>query len=126
MDTSTDERKKQMSSTYPTITTTEELRSYLTEVSGNEITDADLFWFVCIFNANSIVESYTTKDIAAMLQEGVKPTDKLSQVQEVIDTFYEDDGDRYNQSLPIVAAVFNFCGKYTEETTIRELIGEDE
>jgi hypothetical protein len=22
--------------------------------------------------------------------------------------------------------VFNFCGKYTEETTIRELIGEDE
>lgn len=107
---------------YPIIKTTEALRSYMAEVSHKEVTDENLIWFVNIYNATMLADSYTTKDIAAMLQGGVEPTNKLEHVQPFLDTFYEDSEDEdYHklQSLYLIKQVLRFYGKY-------ELVGDVE
>lgn len=113
---------------YPTIKTTEELRSFMSTVKtamGKEggVTDENLFWFVCIYNAKLILDSYTTKDIGAMLQGGVDPTNKLDDVQQFIDTFYEDvDSEDVDyaqlQSLYIIREVADFYSAHDKSADV--------
>lgn len=111
--------------TYPTITTTEALRSFMAEVSGEPVSDNQLFWFVCMYNAKLISESFTLSDIAAMLQGGIKPIDSLQDVQGFIDTFYDDDNDvDYNkyQNLHIVRHALEQLGERDKAADISVLI----
>jgi len=111
---------------YPTIKTVEDLRAFMAEVKGEAVDNAQLFWFVCMYNAALIGDSYSRKDIAAMLLGGVKATDSLQDVQDFIDTFYEDGPDEYNQlqSLYIVKFVFNFFSKGVKEEEVQIQIGD--
>lgn len=68
----------------------EQLRQYAEQVSGREIEDEDLIWFVCYQNASMIFNGYTTKDLAAMLRDGVDPTNDIVAVQEYLNTLYDD------------------------------------
>lgn len=107
---------------YPMIKTTEELRSYMAEVSHEEVTDETLIWFVNVYNAKILLDSYSSKDVAAMLQGGVEPTNKLEHVQQFLDTFYEDSEDEDYlklQSLHIIKQVLVFYGEH-------ELVGDVE
>lgn len=114
---------------YPLIKTTEDLRSFMGSVGGEAVTDDRLVWFVCMYNAELISQAYTTKDIAAMLLEGVKATNSLTDVQEFLNTFFEDTGDgNYAklQNLHIVKHVLDFFGKYNAAEEVQEMINEME
>jgi hypothetical protein len=114
-----------MDQKYPTIKTVDALRSFMTTVEGEKVIDGDLIWFVCFQNARLLLDSAGTKDVARMFSDGMAPINQLSHVQEFIDTFQACEGETemYN-TLPLVAMVFNFYSKYTEEEEVDALISD--
>ena len=113
-----------MPNAYPTITTVEQLREVMSSVDGEAARDSRLFWFVCICNATAIGTDYSLKDLAHLLLEGVEPTNKLSDVQDFLDTYYEgcDESDLYIQGLHIMLHIYNFYGLSEQAQQVEDLI----
>lgn len=108
---------------HPIIRNTEQLRSFMESVKHKEVSDNDLTWFVAYFNASMILDAYDTKDLAAMLQEGI-PATTLDSVQPFLDTFYEDydTSHHYLEGLRLVRFIYYFYGKYNDERVVEEEI----
>lgn len=106
------------------IKTTDDLRLYVSEVRGEIIIDDNLFWICCMFNADMILDTYSSKDIANMLLGGVPPFNTLAHVQEFIDGLYEDGDNDYNkaQCLLIKKFVLKLHNKHTEADIIQQEI----
>lgn len=81
------------------IRTIEQLRQYASEVSSREITDDDLIWFICYQNARLMFDSYTTKDLARELRDGIEPTNDIIAVQEYLNTLYDDQDEQYCEEV---------------------------
>ncbi len=72
------------------IRTVEQLRSFLSSVLEREITDQNLIWGNALYNASLVLQSFSVKDLASMMMDGITATNMLSDVQNTIDTFFED------------------------------------
>ena len=75
----------------PIIKDVEALRQQMEKVDPNHemCTDDRLIWYVCIQEARSLSEA-RTKDIASMFRDGITAINSLEQVQEHLDTYFED------------------------------------
>ncbi len=111
------------------IRTVEVLRAIMQVVEdiyckGETITDEDLIWFVCMQEAESLLDSCRTKDIASLFRNGVTPISNLYHVQEHLDTRFED-GEEYHeeQNRYLTAAVYRHFGCHDQAN---ELMEEDE
>lgn len=100
------------------------LRSYLSEVLKQELTDENLIWANCLFEASSIIQSYTTKDLASSLQEGLGPLNKLSDVQNTLDTFFEDELETDNCGAYVVYIIGQVYGQHELANSIEERLEE--
>lgn len=88
------------------------VRAYMVSINpdgADPITDADLCWFNCMWNAirNS---DMSTKDVARQYKEGIPSMHSLAALQRSLDDlFFEDDNDILDQadlSLRIELAKF--------------------
>ena len=114
-----------MDQEYPTIKTIEDLRAFMATVEGQDVSDDDLIWFTCFQNARILLDSSSTKDVARLFAEGMAPIDKLSDVQEFIDTFRLNEGEiEMYHTLPLIAMVFNFYFKTAEEDEVINLMSK--
>ncbi len=52
--------------------------------------------FVCIQHAKMLHEQYSLKDIAKLFHSGISPTNSLSDVNEYLDTIWQDIEDPVN------------------------------
>lgn len=77
------------------IRTAEQLRSFLSTHLQREITNENLIWGNALYNASLALQSFSTKDLASMMMDGITAMNMISDVQCTIDTFFEDveDGD---------------------------------
>lgn len=62
----------------------------------SEITNA-IYWFVALNQAKNLGE-LTTKDLASLFLNGVKPIDR-DDVNEYLNNYYEDYGDDANEMI---------------------------
>lgn len=117
-----------MSHQYPTIKTVDELRAFMTATSIKEVVShADIIWFVCLYNARVVSEAYSLKDIAAMFSEGVAKIDTMHDVQEFLNSLYEEFTEcnalqNEINTLTLVAQVLDFYCKHEEHAQVLELI----
>ena len=75
------------------VKTVEQLREIVSKLVNEQVTDEQLIWGNCCFNATMVFDSYDTKDVAQMFLEGVPSHNNIECVQQVIDQFYEDEGE---------------------------------
>lgn len=72
------------------IRTVEQLRSFLSTVLEREITDQNLIWGNALYNASLALQSFSAKDLASMMMDGITAINMISDVQDTINTFFED------------------------------------
>lgn len=71
------------------LTTAEELKQFVAEHLSEEDRDFDVHWFVATYEARSLLDSCTTKDIASMLMGGCRKIDD-EYVVNFLETLYSD------------------------------------
>lgn len=76
------------------LNTTEALRAYMASVKGEEVSDGDLIWFVCMLNASMHFDCGSVKDLASVYLMGVAPA-TFDDVQYWLDVQFElaEEGD---------------------------------
>lgn len=109
------------------IRTVDQLRDFMQSAVtdfGEPIEDKDLIWFVCMQEAEALLDSCSTKDIASMFLSGIPAINSLADVQAHIDTRFED-GEEYHEdnNKYLVAAVYRFLGQYDKAN---EVVSDDE
>jgi hypothetical protein len=115
------------------IRTIEDLRAFMQVVSdsrgeGKAIVDKDLIWFVCMQEAEMLLDSYRTKDIASLFSSGVQAINTLEQVQDHLDSRFED-GEEYHaeQNRYLLAAIYRHFGLHDQSDELMdENTGDDE
>ncbi len=74
--------------------TYDDLKNELEAYKGEGVDREQVLWFIAITEANTILNSCTTKDVASLLQEGVKAASTDEQIAEWLLTHYDDqEGD---------------------------------
>ena len=106
------------------IKTVEDLRDYIKSITGEVFTDKELIWLNCMYQASSMFDSSSTKDIANVLLEGIKPINQLSDVQDLLDTVYADLDDTTEATLYLQQYVAIHIGNHTLARQLQEQLEE--
>ncbi len=80
------------------LNTVENVREFVNDITKEQISDEELIWFFCMWHADELLESFNTKDLAALLLKGQKPLNTLEQFQNKLDEEYE--GYEENPDFP--------------------------
>lgn len=83
----------------PQVRTVEQLRDAMTLISGKDkpATDDDLIWFTCCQNAE-LLSDMNLRECASLFSDGIVAIKTLEQVQEHLNTYFEDDEQYHEES----------------------------
>lgn len=103
------------------LTTAEELKQFVAEHLSEEDRDFNVYWFVALFEARSLLDSCSTKDIASMLMGGCPKIDDeyvvnfletlYSELEgltpEEVERYIDENGDPNQPIIDHIEYVFN-------------------
>lgn len=109
----------------PQVRNIEQLRSVMEEIGKEKITDDNLIWFACVVNAEALADA-NLRELGTLFRRGITPM-TMEGVQELIDSYFEDDEEYHEESnRSLLASIARFCGKYELSSQLLEDEDEDD